>query len=109
MRYRRLGRSGLEVSALCLGTMMFGDRTDEAEAGRILDSAREAGVNFVDTADAYAKGESERILGRLVRTDRNRWIVATKVGNTRAPPPRDVDQSRRHVLAAIDASLSRLG
>ncbi len=109
MEMRRLGRSGPEVSALCLGTMMFGERTDEAEAARIVDSARAAGVNFVDTADSYAKGESERVLGRLVRADRNRWIVATKVGNTGAPPPDEVDVSRRHVLAAIDASLSRLG
>jgi len=109
MEYRRLGRSGLKVSALCLGAMMFGDRTDEAEAGRIVASAREAGVNFVDTADAYAKGESERILGRLIAADRERWIVATKVGNTGAPPPNDADLSRRHVMRAIDASLGRLG
>ena len=109
MEYRRLGQSGLSVSALCLGAMMFGDRTDEAEAGRIVTSAREAGVNFVDTADAYAKGESERILGRLIAADRGHWIVATKVGNTGAPPPNDADLSRRHVMRAIDASLERLG
>lgn len=109
MEYRRLGRSGLKVSVLCLGAMMFGDRTDEAEAGRIVASAREAGVNFVDTADAYAKGESERILGRLIAADRERWVVATKVGNTGAPPPDDADLSRRHVMRAIDASLGRLG
>jgi aryl-alcohol dehydrogenase-like predicted oxidoreductase len=109
MRYGRLGMSGLRVSALCLGTMMFGDRTDEAEAGRIVDAAREAGVNFIDTADAYAKGESERIVGRLVRADRERWIVATKVGNTGEPAPDDVDVSRRHVMRAIDGSLARLG
>ena len=109
MEYRRLGESGLRVSALCLGTMMFGDTTDEAEAGRIVDSAREAGVNFVDTADAYAKGESERILGRLLRADRDRWIVATKVGNSGQPAPEDVDVSRRHVMRSIDGSLARLG
>jgi aryl-alcohol dehydrogenase (NADP+) len=109
MEYRRLGRSGLKVSALCLGAMMFGDRTDEAEAGRVVASAREAGVNFVDTADAYAKGESERILGRLIAANRGHWIVATKVGNTGAPPPNDADLSRRHVMRAIDASLERLG
>ena len=109
MEYRRLGRSGLKVSVLCLGAMMFGDRTDEAEAGRIVASAREAGVNFVDTADAYAKGESERILGRLIAADRARWVVATKVGNTGAPAPNDADLSRRHVMRAIDASLGRLG
>ena len=109
MEYRRLGNSGLKVSKICLGAMMFGERTDEAEAGRIVASAREAGVNFVDTADAYAKGESERILGRLLAADRERWIVATKVGNTGAPAPNDADLSRRHVMRAIDASLGRLG
>ncbi|MGH8737312.1 MAG: aldo/keto reductase [Burkholderiales bacterium] len=109
MEYRRLGRSGLKVSVLCLGAMMFGERTDEAEAGRIVASAREAGVNFVDTADAYAKGESERMLGRLIAADRERWVVATKVGNTGAPAPNDADLSRRHVMRAIDASLGRLG
>jgi aryl-alcohol dehydrogenase-like predicted oxidoreductase len=109
VQFRRLGKSGLRVSALCLGTMMFGDRTDEAEAGRIVESAREAGVNFIDTADAYAQGESERIVGRLLRTDRERWIVATKVGNTGAPAPEDVDVSRRQVMRAIDGSLERLG
>jgi len=109
VQFRRLGRSGLRVSALCLGTMMFGERTDEAEAGRIVESAREAGVNFVDTADAYASGESERILGRLLRADREHWILATKVGNTGAPAPDDVDVSRRHVMRAIDVSLDRLG
>ena len=66
MDYRNLGNSGVMVSPLCLGTMMFGDRTDAAEAGRIVASAREAGVNFIDTADVYVKGESERITGRLI-------------------------------------------
>jgi aryl-alcohol dehydrogenase-like predicted oxidoreductase len=108
MRYRRLGASGLQVSELCLGTMMFGDRTDEAEAARIVASARDAGVNFVDTADVYASGESERMLGHLIKAERARWIVATKVGNVRVPPPDDADLSRRHVLGAIDGSLARL-
>jgi len=87
---------------------MFGDRTAEAEAARIVASARDAGVNFVDTADVYASGESERILGRLIRAERAHWIVATKVGNVRLPPPDDADLSRRHVLGAIDGSLERL-
>ena len=108
MQTRRLGSSGLQVSALCLGTMMFGDRTDEAEAARIVASARDAGVNFVDTADVYAAGESESMLGRLIKSERARWIVATKVGNVRLPPPDDADLSRRHVLGAIDGSLARL-
>jgi aryl-alcohol dehydrogenase-like predicted oxidoreductase len=66
MEYRRLGRSGLKVSPLCLGAMMFGDQTDELEAGRIVASARDAGVNFIDTADAYGAGKSEEIVGRTI-------------------------------------------
>ncbi len=109
MEYRQLGASGLRVSPLCLGTMMFGDRTDAAEAGRIVDSARAAGVNFVDTADVYANGESERILGRLIRADRDRWVVATKVGNRMGEGPNEAGLSRTWILRAIDASLARLG
>ncbi|MCX7153196.1 MAG: aldo/keto reductase, partial [Proteobacteria bacterium] len=77
MDYRNLGRSGLKVSKMCLGTMMFGDRTDAAEAARIVASARDAGVNFIDTADQYAKGESERITGKLIAAERDRWVLAT--------------------------------
>ncbi|MFI5013091.1 MAG: aldo/keto reductase [Hyphomicrobiales bacterium] len=110
MKYRRLGRSGLEVSTLCLGAMMFGDRTPESEARSIIASARDAGVNFIDTADAYAGGESERIVGRAIAADRERWVLATKVG-TRLPPP-DRNRGglgRKWLLRAIDESLSRLG
>lgn len=109
MRTRQLGASGLHVSEICLGTMMFGDRTDEAEAGRIIGSAREAGVNFVDTANQYAGGKSEAMLGRLIKADRDRWIVASKCGNTSLPEPDHQDLSRRHVISALDASLARLG
>ena len=70
MQYRRLGRSGLRVSPLCLGAMNFGERTDTATAARIVEAAREAGVNFVDTADSYAGGESERMVGRLIASRR---------------------------------------
>ncbi len=70
MDYRSLGQCGLKVSPICLGTMMFGDRTDAREAGRIVASAREAGVNFIDTADVYAKGESEKITGKVIASDR---------------------------------------
>src|SRR5215212_7280707 len=86
MKYRALGRSGLQVSPLCLGTMMFGDRTDAAEAGRIVASARDAGVNFVDTADVYVKGESERITGKLLAAQRDHWVLATKVANPMPGP-----------------------
>jgi len=109
MEYNALGRSGLQVSRLCLGTMMFGDRTDAAEAGRIVASAREAGVNFIDTADVYAKGESERIAGKLIAADRDRWVLATKVANPMGDDPNRRGTGRKWILRAIDESLERLG
>ena len=107
--YHPLGASGLKVSKLWLGTMMFGDQTDAAEAANMVAAARDAGVNAIDTADAYAGGESERITGRLIAADRERWVVATKLANPMGPGPNDRGLSRRHVLAALDASLQRLG
>jgi len=104
-----LGASGLKVTPLWLGTMMFGDRTDETEAARIVAAAREAGVNAIDTADVYANGESERITGRLIKADRQHWILASKVANPMGPGPNDRGLSRRHILQAVDASLARLG
>ena len=109
MKHHPLGASGLKVSALWLGTMMFGDRTDELEAARIVDSAREAGVNASDTANMYAGGESERITGRLIKADRERWVLATKVANATGPGPNERGLSRRHIMLAVDASLQRLG
>ncbi|MHB8668357.1 MAG: aldo/keto reductase [Burkholderiales bacterium] len=108
MEYRNLGASGIKVSKICLGTMMFGERTDAAEAGRIVASARAAGVNFIDTADAYAKGESERVTGKLIASDRERWVLATKVGNFLGQGPNDGGLSRGWMLRAVDASLQRL-
>ena len=109
MDYRSLGRSGLKVSPLCLGTMMFGDRTDAAEAGKIVAAARQAGVNFVDTADVYSKGESERMLGKLIASDRDYWVLATKVANAMGDDPNCSGTGRKWILRAIDESLSRLG
>ena len=108
MEYRRLGNSGIKVSPICLGTMMFGERADAAEAGRIVDSARAAGINFIDTADVYAKGESERVTGKLIASDREQWVLATKVGNAMGKGPNESGLSRAWVLRAIDASLRRL-
>jgi aryl-alcohol dehydrogenase (NADP+) len=109
MEYRRLGTSGVEVSTLCLGAMMFGDQTGEAEAVRIVRRAADAGVNFLDTADAYAGGESERIVGRAIEGARDRWIVATK-GGTRLPPhgPNRGGLGRLWLTRAVDESLARL-
>lgn len=109
MNYRNLGASGLKVSPLWLGTMMFGDQTAEAEAAAMVDAAREAGVNAIDTADAYAKGESERMVGRLIQTDRSRWVLATKVANPVGDDPNDRGTSRRWMTKAVDLSLGRLG
>jgi aryl-alcohol dehydrogenase-like predicted oxidoreductase len=108
MQYRRLGDSGLEVSVICLGTMMFGDRTDAATSQRIIASAFDAGVNFIDTADVYVKGASESIVGPAIAADRRRWILATKVGNVMTQAPHDGGLSRRWVIQACEDSLKRL-
>ena len=109
MEYRPLGHSGITVSQICLGTMMFGDRTDESEATHIVAAARDQGVNFVDTADVYAGGESERLVGKLIHPDRSRWILASKVANAIGDDPNDRGTSRRWMMRAIEASLARLG
>jgi len=108
MPLRRLGESGLQVSALCLGTLNFGDRTDIPVARRIVDAARDAGVNFIDTADVYVGGESERIVGAAVAPHRSQWILATKVGIAMTKAPDDGGLSRRWIMRACDDSLDRL-
>lgn len=109
MEYRKLGASGLKVSRLCLGTMMFGGATDAPTATRITDHARDAGINFIDTANAYNGGASEREVGRLVKPQRGWWVVATKLANPVGPGPNDRGLSRLHCFAAVEASLGRLG
>lgn len=109
MDYRRLGRSGLLVSPLCLGTMMFGGQTDEATSLRIVDHARDAGINFIDTADAYNEGRSEEITGRAIAAQRQHWILATKVANPMGTGPNRSGLSRRWVMQACEDSLRRLG
>ena len=109
MDYRTLGRSGLKVSPICLGTMMFGGATEEADAARIIDRALDGGVNFIDTADIYTEGRSEEIVGRAIRANRDRWILATKVGNPTGAGPNDRGLSRAHIQRAAEASLRRLG
>jgi aryl-alcohol dehydrogenase-like predicted oxidoreductase len=108
-QYLRLGASALQVSRLTLGTMTFGAATDEATALRIVDRARDAGVNSIDTADVYADGRSEEIVGRAIRSDRDRWVLATKFVNSREPGPNLGGQSRKWVIRAVEASLRRLG
>lgn len=109
MSYRRLGASGLSVSPLCLGTMMFGAQTDVDEAGRIIAAARDAGVNFIDTANVYNKGESERVTGQLIANDRDSWVVATKLANPFGRGPNQRGSGRKAIIQAVDASLARLG
>jgi aryl-alcohol dehydrogenase-like predicted oxidoreductase len=108
MNYRKLGVSPLRVSELCLGAMMFGDQTDAAAAADIIALARERGVNFVDTADVYTSGAAEQMLGPLLRSDRHRWVLASKVGNAMSSVPNESRYSRKWMMQQIDASLSRL-
>lgn len=104
-----LGRSGLRVPQLWLGTMMFGSQTDEAEARNIVAVTRDAGLNAIDTADNYASGESERVVGRLIASDRERWVLATKVANPVGKEPNDRGLSRRWLTLEVEHSLRRLG
>jgi aryl-alcohol dehydrogenase-like predicted oxidoreductase len=110
MEYRVLGRTGVRVSALALGTANFADPTPEDEATQILMRAVEAGVNLIDTGDSYAKGEAERIIGRaLKRTGlRKQVLISTKVFPPTGPGPNDRGSSRLHVLQACEDSLDRL-
>lgn len=112
MHYRTLGRSGLKVSPLNLGSMMFGDQTDEPTSRRIIDSALALGVNFIDTANVYTKGESERIVGRAIAARRHDWVLATKAGSPTGQAsalPHHVGSSRKHLLHSAEQSLQRLG
>jgi aryl-alcohol dehydrogenase-like predicted oxidoreductase len=117
MEYRQLGRSGLRVSALSLGTMTFGDRgpdapvgmTDATGAARQIDVCLDAGINLIDTADVYSDGVSEEILGRVLRGRRNRVLLATKARFPMGRGPNDAGLSRHHLIEACEASLHRLG
>jgi len=110
MQYRRLGASGVLVSPLCLGTMNFGDPTSEDESIKMLDRALEAGINIVDTADMYAGGESERIVGKALKQNgrRGEIVLATKIYNPMGDGPNDRDLSRYHIIKACEDSLRRL-
>lgn len=108
MQYRNLGNSNLQVSALCLGTMMFGDQTDRDEASRIVADARAQGVNYIDTADVYTKGASETMVGELIKGQRHDWVLATKLGNRMSERPNEGHYSRAWMLHEVAASLARL-
>jgi 1-deoxyxylulose-5-phosphate synthase len=115
MQHTRLGRTGLPVSRLCLGTMTFGGQCDEAQSHAILNAAAEAGIDFLDTADVYplgggraTAGRTEEIVGTWLKGKRQQFILATKCGGEVGPQPWDQGMSRKHILDAIDASLRRL-
>ena len=117
MEYRQLGRSGLKVSALTLGTMTFGGkgrfafvgRTNAADASRMVDMALDAGVNLLDTSDIYSTGASEEIVGQTIKGKRDNVLIATKARFPMGAGPNDAGLSRHHLIRACDASLSRLG
>ena len=111
MQLRNLGATGVKVSPLCLGAMMFGDwgNTDHDESIRIIDAALDAGINFIDTADVYGAGESEEIVGKALAGRRDDVVLATKFHN---PMGEDLNQrgnSRRWIMRAVEDSLRRLG
>ncbi|MBN1451400.1 MAG: aldo/keto reductase [Anaerolineales bacterium] len=118
MEYRNLGRTGLKVSALCMGTMQFGWSVDEADTQRILSRTYEAGINFIDTADVYSKwvegnpgGVAEEYIGRWMKqakVPRDRLVIATKVRGRLGESPNDEGLSRIHIMQAVDASLRRM-
>ena len=108
MEYRRLGRSGLLVSAVGLGTNNFGTRLDEAGTRRVLDQALELGITFVDTADSYGRGASEALIGKLLGARRKDVVLATKFSSPMGDSPYQRGTSRRWLIEALDASLRRL-
>src|SRR5919205_3850022 len=110
MNYRSLGRTGVQVSPLCLGAMNFGSPTPEEESIRIVDAALDAGINFIDTANVYNRGESERIVGRALQRNgrRDEVVLATKAHGEMGPGPNDRGNSRYHLIRACEDSLRRL-
>jgi aryl-alcohol dehydrogenase-like predicted oxidoreductase len=118
MEYKNLGRTGLKVSPLCLGTMQFGWSADEPLSHEILSAAYEAGINFIDTADIYSRwvpgnpgGVSETIIGNWIKQagiPREKLVIATKVRGPMGDGPNDQGLGRAHIMQAVDASLKRL-
>ena len=108
MQYKKIGRTGLKVSEICLGAMTFGDQASEVDAISMTQAAIERGVNFIDTADMYVTGRSEEIVGKAIKGKREDVVLATKVGNPMGPGPNDIGVSRKHILRAVEDSLRRL-
>ena len=111
MQLRNLGVTGVKVSPLCLGAMMFGEwgNTDHDESIRIIHAALDAGINFIDTADVYSRGESEQIVGKALKGRRDNVVLATKVHGPMGDDPNEFGNSRRWIVREVDNSLRRLG
>ena len=109
MQYKKVGRTGLKVSEITLGTMIFGKQVNEADAIKIIDMAFEKGINSFDTADGYTGGRSEEIVGKALKNKRQAVVLATKVASPQGPGPNDRGLSREHIMQAVEASLKRLG
>jgi aryl-alcohol dehydrogenase-like predicted oxidoreductase len=109
MKFRLLGRTGVQVSQLCFGAMSFGGEADESAAAAMYKAGRDAGINFFDTANQYSNGRSEAILGRLMQGHRDDLVIATKCANPTGPDVNARGLSRRHITRAADESLKRLG
>ncbi len=109
MKYRKLGRTGLMVSEICLGTMTFGNQVGEAESIKLVDWSLDAGINFIDTADQYVDGRTEEIVGKALKKTRHQVVLATKVGSWQSGPGiNDIGCSRRHIMREVEDSLRRL-
>jgi aryl-alcohol dehydrogenase-like predicted oxidoreductase len=109
MHYRTVGRTGVKVSSLCFGTMTFGDVADETESERMFKACLEAGINFFDCANVYAKGRSEDILGKLIAGMRDELVITSKVFGRTGEDVNAAGLSRRHIMRAVQESLKRLG
>ncbi len=108
MQYKKMGRTGLKVSPLGVGTMFYGTQIAEAEAVKIMDLAFEKGINMFDTADVYGAGKSEEIVGKALKNKRKQVVLATKVANKMGRGPNDAGLSREHIMQGVEASLRRL-
>ncbi len=110
MKYVKLGASGLKVSPICLGAMTFGNQTSADVAAKMVNHARDTGVNFIDTAESYVMGKSEEIVGKLIKKDRADWVVATKLGSKAVGDgPNQRGLSRAWMIDGLNGSLKRLG
>ena len=108
MNYKRLGRTGVRVSELCLGCMTFGNEASEDLSAAMIRRAEEAGINFLDTANVYSRGRSEELVGKSIEGRRNRFVLATKVRGRMGDGPNDEGVSRLAVFQQAEASLRRL-